>query len=171
MVPIASGAGAGLSLVAVSDAGALLAPGVAVAGESLRVEFKSDRERLPDAEVYRNVVCLANANGGAILLGVENDGSVSGLHASRYERVIDPIHVQAAIFNNTMPPINTRVSLRPWADKHVVLIAHRGVERQGFIAGFFAPHPFNPLIKVLSETFWWVGEAFREYLRGLSLRT
>lgn len=32
--------------------------------ESLTVEFKSDRKRLPDAELVEAVVCLANAEGG-----------------------------------------------------------------------------------------------------------
>lgn len=31
--------------------------------ESLTVEFKSDRKRLPDSELVEAVVCLANANG------------------------------------------------------------------------------------------------------------
>ena len=38
-------------------------------GESLTVEFKSDRKRLPDAELVEAVVCLANAEGGELWLG------------------------------------------------------------------------------------------------------
>ncbi|MDA7418304.1 putative DNA binding domain-containing protein [Xenophilus arseniciresistens] len=48
--------------------------------ESLTVEFKSDRKRLPDAELVEAVVCLANAEGGELWLGVEDDGTVTGLH-------------------------------------------------------------------------------------------
>lgn len=49
--------------------------------ESLTVEFKSDRKRLPDAELIEAVVCLANAEGGELWLGVEDDGTPTGLHA------------------------------------------------------------------------------------------
>jgi predicted HTH transcriptional regulator len=48
--------------------------------ESLSVEFKSDRKRLPDRELVEAVVCLANTDGGAIYLGVEDDGQPTGLH-------------------------------------------------------------------------------------------
>lgn len=48
--------------------------------ESLTVEFKSDRKRLSDAELVEAVVCLANAEGGELWLGVEDDGTPTGLH-------------------------------------------------------------------------------------------
>lgn len=48
--------------------------------ESLTVEFKSDRARLPDRELVEAVVCLANAEGGELWLGVEDDGKPTGLH-------------------------------------------------------------------------------------------
>ena len=48
--------------------------------ESLTVEFKSDRKRLPDSDLVEAVVCLANAEGGELWLGVEDDGSPTGLH-------------------------------------------------------------------------------------------
>lgn len=49
--------------------------------ESLTVEFKSDRKRLSDTDLVEAVVCLANAEGGALWLGVEDDGTPTGLHA------------------------------------------------------------------------------------------
>ncbi|MEB3223001.1 MAG: ATP-binding protein [Candidatus Sericytochromatia bacterium] len=90
-----------------------------VAGETLKVEFKSDRDPLSDADLYRNVVGLANAEGGVLLLGVENDGRVTGLHPSR-ARQVNPVLLQAAIFNNTMPPINTRVAAHELPEGMVV---------------------------------------------------
>lgn len=48
------------------------------AQESLTVEFKSDRKRLPDAELVEAVVCLTNAEGGELWLGVEDDGTPTG---------------------------------------------------------------------------------------------
>ncbi|KTT66973.1 ATPase [Pseudomonas oryzihabitans] len=52
--------------------------------ESLSVEFKSDRSRLPDRELIEALVCLANAEGGELWLGVEDDGTPSGLHADHH---------------------------------------------------------------------------------------
>jgi ATP-dependent DNA helicase RecG len=50
--------------------------------EDLVTEFKSDRKRLSDSELVEAVVCLANTDGGIIYLGVEDDGTTTGLHAS-----------------------------------------------------------------------------------------
>jgi len=49
--------------------------------ESLTVEFKSDRSKLPDRELIEALVCLANAEGGELWLGVEDNGTPTGLHA------------------------------------------------------------------------------------------
>lgn len=48
--------------------------------ESLTVEFKSDRAKLPDHELVEALVCLSNAEGGELWLGVEDDGTPTGLH-------------------------------------------------------------------------------------------
>lgn len=79
-------------------------------GESLTVEFKSDRRRISDREIYEEVVAMANASGGTILIGVEDNGKVTGSQA-RHDRTTDPIKLQSAIFNNTVPNINTRVQV------------------------------------------------------------
>jgi len=80
------------------------------AGESLTVEFKSDRRQISDNTVYEEVVALANTEGGVLLVGVEDDGSVTGAKP-RHGSTTDPIKLQAAIFNNTVPNVNTRVSV------------------------------------------------------------
>ncbi len=49
--------------------------------ESLTVEFKSDRKRISDVDLVEALVCLANAEGGELWLGVEDDGQVTGLHS------------------------------------------------------------------------------------------
>ncbi|WP_300674963.1 helix-turn-helix domain-containing protein [Desulfoluna sp.] len=49
-------------------------------GENLDLEFKSDARCLPDRELIAAVVSLANTDGGTLLLGVEDDGTVTGLH-------------------------------------------------------------------------------------------
>jgi ATP-dependent DNA helicase RecG len=49
------------------------------AGESLTVEFKSDRRSLSDSDIVAAVVCLANTEGGDLYLGVEDSGQVTGV--------------------------------------------------------------------------------------------
>jgi ATP-dependent DNA helicase RecG len=73
--------------------------------ESLTVEFKSDRERLPDRELVGAVVCLANTEGGEVYVGVEDDGTVTGLH-SAHRNVTG---LTALIANQTIPPLTVRV--------------------------------------------------------------
>jgi len=52
--------------------------------ETLTVEFKSDRRKLPDSDLIEALVCLANAEGGELWLGVEDDGTPTGLHAEHH---------------------------------------------------------------------------------------
>ena len=60
--------------------------------------------------------------------------------------------------------------LRYFIDHHVVMIADLGETKPiGFIAGCVTPHLFNPEIKVLAETFWWVAEEYRGSRAGLML--
>jgi len=74
-------------------------------GENLTVEFKSDRTRLSDRDLIVTVVCLANTDGGDIYLGVEDDGTVSGLHAAHRNLT----GLTALIANLTIPPLSVRV--------------------------------------------------------------
>ncbi|MGM0489905.1 MAG: RNA-binding domain-containing protein, partial [Planctomycetota bacterium] len=78
------------------------------AGESLDREFKSDRQQISDRVIYEEVVALANTDGGTLLIGVEDDGEVTGAKP-RHGKTTDPTKLRAAIFNNTVPNVNTRV--------------------------------------------------------------
>lgn len=92
------------------------------ASESLTVEFKGEsRKPLSDRDVYENVVCLANTEGGVLLVGVEDDGVVTGAR-SRHDGGTDPYMLEAAIRNNTAPPISTRVSLHELGGKEVLAV-------------------------------------------------
>jgi ATP-dependent DNA helicase RecG len=51
----------------------------------LTVEFKSDRKRLSDNDLVEAVTCLANAEGGELWLGVEDDGTSTGLFPERLQ--------------------------------------------------------------------------------------
>ena len=69
--------------------------------ESMTLEFKSDAKCLPDRELVAAVVALANSDGGKLLLGVEDDGEISGLHANHFNTTGLP----ALIANKTNPPV------------------------------------------------------------------
>src|SRR5690348_9465881 len=59
-------------------------------GESSGVEFKRDDVR-PE-QLAKEIVALANFQGGRLLLGVEDDGSISGLTRTDTERwVMDTV--------------------------------------------------------------------------------
>lgn len=73
--------------------------------ESLTVEFKSDRKRLSDNELVEAIVCLANAEGGELWLGVEDDGTPTGLHAEH--RVLDGL--PGLVAARTSPSVNVTV--------------------------------------------------------------
>jgi ATP-dependent DNA helicase RecG len=79
-------------------------------GETLSVEFKGEaRQSLGDRELIEAVVCLANGRGGLLLLGVEDDGSVTGARPRHGGRT-DPRRLQALIAHSTQPPVQTAVS-------------------------------------------------------------
>ncbi|MCA9442238.1 MAG: putative DNA binding domain-containing protein, partial [Candidatus Omnitrophica bacterium] len=91
-------------------------------GEALEREFKSDsRREFSDNEIYEEIVALANTDGGALLIGVEDNGQVTGSRARHNPRT-DPMRLQSAIFNNTVPSINTRISLIDHPDGEVLAI-------------------------------------------------
>ncbi|HPZ10715.1 MAG TPA: ATP-binding protein [Candidatus Eremiobacteraeota bacterium] len=78
-------------------------------GETLTVEFKSEKSKqISDHEIYENIVCLANSNGGVLLIGIENDGTITGARP-RHGNTTEPNLLKAAIFNNTAPPVNTSI--------------------------------------------------------------
>lgn len=81
-------------------------------GETFTVEFKRAwrPQDLNDREIVEAVVCLANGRGGLLLLGVEDDGRVTGLRA-RHGDATSPHLLSALILNKTDPPISCPVSM------------------------------------------------------------
>lgn len=53
--------------------------------ETLQHEFKSDLRKLPLRTLLEAVICMANGAGGSIYLGVEDDGTISGLHPEHHD--------------------------------------------------------------------------------------
>jgi ATP-dependent DNA helicase RecG len=81
------------------------------------VDFKPDQP-LPDLELVEAVVGLANSQGGLLLLGIEEDGTVSGLHQSR----ADIFSLSALVAKNTVAPISVRVESREIRGRSCALI-------------------------------------------------
>lgn len=75
--------------------------------ETLYIEFKSDLNKLPDSELIEAVVAFSNTDGGDLYLGVEDDGSVTGIHKDHQNFTT----VNALIANNTVPPVSVRTEL------------------------------------------------------------
>ncbi len=92
--------------------------------ESLTVEFKSDVKRISDDVILDNVVALANTDGGHLFLGVEDDGTPTGVHRTHR----DTTRLNAFLGNNTVPPIATRVNVL-WDDARSVQVIDIEVPR------------------------------------------
>ena len=75
--------------------------------ETLTVEFKSDIKKYGDADLFEDVVAFANTDGGDLYLGVEDDGTITGVHKEHS----NSITLSAYIANNTVPPVSTRTEI------------------------------------------------------------
>jgi ATP-dependent DNA helicase RecG len=108
----AGGTGAVTSHLKITSPDVATVRAAIVGGESLTVEFKGERQhRLNDRDLIETVVCLANGQGGLLLVGVEDDGLVTGARARHGAGRIDPLRVQALITNSTQPAVQVAVSV------------------------------------------------------------
>lgn len=86
--------------------------------ESLTVEFKSDRSPLSMADLYKELVAMANTEGGTLFLGIEDDGTVTGVHAQH----TDCVAMRARIQNNTDPPLYPSLAVEHLGERPVLTI-------------------------------------------------
>lgn len=75
--------------------------------ETSSLEFKSDLKRLPDDDLLDAVVALANSDGGTVYLGVEDDGTSTGIDKVHQ----DAVGLSAMIANRTVPPVSARAQI------------------------------------------------------------
>ena len=75
--------------------------------EMSSLEFKSDLKRLPDDDLLDAVVALANSDGGTVYLGVEDDGTPTGIDKVHQ----DAVGLSAMIANRTVPPVSARAQI------------------------------------------------------------
>lgn len=86
--------------------------------ESLENEFKSDLKRYPDHDLIEDIVGMTNSAGGSLYLGVEDDGTVTGVH----QKHKDVAGVTALIANSTVPPVAVRAEIISENGKDVLKI-------------------------------------------------
>lgn len=75
--------------------------------ETMDIEFKSDVKKLSDSDLVDAVVAFANTNGGSLYLGIEDNGSVTGLN----EQHKDITQLAAYIANRTVPPVSVKAEI------------------------------------------------------------
>jgi len=95
-------------------------------GETLDIEFKGEEKKpISDDELVEAVVCLANRSSNSpawLLIGVEDDGRITGARPRHESGQIDPARVAALIANRTRPSITPRIALVPIQDKKIIAI-------------------------------------------------
>ncbi|MDY6990757.1 MAG: ATP-binding protein [Thermodesulfobacteriota bacterium] len=87
--------------------------------ETLTVEFKSDRNCLSDHELLETVVAMANTQGGELYLGVEDDGTPTGLHPNH----LNTTGLAALIGNRTQPALAITVKVLKAGTKTIACIS------------------------------------------------
>lgn len=88
------------------------------AGESSVVEFKRD---LNDERLAETVVCLANGDGGHLLLGVDDDGTVVGAR-NRHGDHTDGHRLAALVANKTAPSVSVDIEVHDTPSGPVVVV-------------------------------------------------
>ena len=95
-------------------------------GETLAVEFKSERHgSLPDRDLVETVACMANRDDDAdgwLLLGVEDDGEITGARPRHGAAGTDVFRVQALVSNRTLPALSVQAQMLPLDGKDVLAI-------------------------------------------------
>lgn len=88
------------------------------AKENLVIEFKSDRKCYALAKLYEDLVGMANTDGGCLYLGVEDNGTPTG---------VDPQHMncqfmESSIQDNTIPSLFVRARIEEWDGRQILAI-------------------------------------------------
>ncbi|MBN2373592.1 putative DNA binding domain-containing protein [bacterium] len=91
-------------------------------GESLTVEFKGEEKRkISDEEIIEAVVCMANAEGGYIFIGVEDDHRITGARPRRGKQ-LDTAGLAPMIYNRIIPSLRVEAQVIEHEDREVVVI-------------------------------------------------
>lgn len=86
--------------------------------ETVNIEFKSDKRGLPDSSLIESIVGLANTNGGELFLGVEDDGTISGVSPNHE----DITGLVALVANRTIPSLRVDAEIIKEKNKKIIRI-------------------------------------------------
>ncbi len=87
------------------------------AKETLTIEFKSDLKCLSDNDIIDAIVGLANTEGGQLYLGIEDNGTATGLHNNHK----DVIKMGVMVANKTVPSLAIRIDIINYGNIPVML--------------------------------------------------
>lgn len=93
--------------------------------ENLVIEFKSDRKCYALAKLYEDLVGMANTDGGCLYLGVEDDGTPTGVDAQHTNCQF----MESSIQDNTIPSLFVHAHIETW-NEHKVLAIEVPISRQ-----------------------------------------
>lgn len=89
---------------------------LALKGEGLQIEFKK-KANFPE-KIVREVIALANTHGGSLLIGVDDDGTVSGQRFIEEEIFVMEKAIRELIF----PPLEVEVATVKLSEKKGVAV-------------------------------------------------
>ena len=89
---------------------------LALKGEGLQIEFKK-KANFPE-KIVREVIALANTQGGSLLIGVDDDGTVSGQRFIEEEIFVMEKAIRELIF----PPLEVEVATVKLSEKKGVAV-------------------------------------------------
>lgn len=86
--------------------------------EDLVVEFKSDIKGYSDVGLIDEIVGMTNTKGGELYLGVEDDGTITGVN----QKHRDAVGVSVLVANSTVPSVSVRAEILTEEGKDVLKI-------------------------------------------------
>jgi ATP-dependent DNA helicase RecG len=90
-------------------------------GEGVSIEFKKAKEKVP-VSMYETVVSFANTRGGYILLGVDDDGTISGIQPENKAIFLKNIATALNTQNNINPVLYLNPSSIDYKGKTIIVI-------------------------------------------------
>lgn len=93
-------------------------------GETLTTEFKRriTSDDFNDRKLVEAVACMSNSRGGVLMVGVEDDGTISGCLPFHKSAGTVPARIEALIQNKTRPSIATHAEVHTVDGKDILTI-------------------------------------------------
>lgn len=93
--------------------------------ESLTIEFKSDRKCYSLSKLYEDLVGMANTDGGRLFLGVEDDGTPTGVDKQHTNCQF----IESSVQDHTIPSLFVNAYMESW-DGYSILVIEVPISRQ-----------------------------------------